>query len=81
MSARKCSVFEMSNYPDGMTSRDWAHIDGIEHHEDCPQHEDFLCPCEESGYTINEEDICVCECMCDTIYPSKYDIELERLGL
>jgi len=64
MSARKCNVFEMSNYPDGMTSRDWAHIDGIEHHEDCPQYEDFDMDCE-----------------CDTLYPSKYDIELEKLGL
>lgn len=54
----------MSNYPDGMTSRDWAHIDGIEHHEDCPQYEDFDMDCE-----------------CDTLYPSKYDIELEKLGL
>ena len=54
----------MSNYPDGMTSRDWAHIDGIEHHEDCPQYEDYDMGCE-----------------CDTLYPSKYDIELEKLGL
>ena len=36
----------MSNYPDGMTSRDWAHIDGIEHHEDCPQYEDYDMDCE-----------------------------------
>ena len=54
----------MSNYPDGMTSRDWAHIDGIEHHEDCPQHEDY--------------DM---DCMCDTLFLSKEDIELEKLGL
>jgi hypothetical protein len=85
MSARKCSVFEMSNYPDGMTSRDWAHIDGIEHHEDCPYHDDFQginnaseCYC---GIIIGEDDMCVCDCMCDTLYPSKYDIELEKLGL
>ena len=79
----------MSNYPDGMTSRDWAHIDGIEHHEECPYHDDFQginnvgeCYC---GVVISEigddDDICVCDCMCDTLYPSKYDIELERLGL
>ena len=75
----------MSNYPDGMTSRDWAHIDGIEHHEDCPYHDDFQginnaseCYC---GIIIGEDDMCVCDCMCDTLYPSKYDIELERLGL
>jgi hypothetical protein len=53
----------MSNYPDGMTSRDWAHIDGVEHHEDCPQF-DFDIYCE-----------------CDTLYLSKEDIELEKLGL
>ena len=52
----------MSNYPDGMTSRDWAHIDGEEHHEDCPYHEDFQginnaseCYC---GIVIGEDDMC-----------------------
>ena len=74
----------MSNYPDGMTSRDWAHIDGVEHHEDCPHEESFQginnaseCYC---GIIIGE-DACECDCMCDTLYPSKYDIELEKLGL
>ena len=62
MSARKCNVFEMSNYPDGMTSRDWAYLDGEEHPEDCPQYKDYDMDCE-----------------CETL--SKYDIELERLGL
>ena len=74
----------MSNYPDGMTSRDWSHIDGIEHHEECPQHEDFqdLVICKDCIH-----DKCECECVfnmdceCDTLYPSKYDIELEKLGL
>ena len=75
----------MSNYPDGMTSRDWAHIDGIEHHEDCPQHESFqgitianVCYCD---VIIGSEDDCMCDCMCDTLYPSKEDIALEKLGL
>jgi hypothetical protein len=54
----------MSNYPDGMTSRDWAYLDGGDHHEDCLQYENFT------------ED-----CNCDTLYPSKEDIELEKLGL
>ena len=74
----------MSNYPDGMTSRDWAHIDGEEHHEDCPHHEEFqgldsssICYCD---VRIGEDD-CLCDCMCDTLYLSKEDIELERLGL
>ena len=52
----------MSNYPDGMTSRDWAYLDGEEHPEDCPQYKDYDRDCE-----------------CETL--SKYDIELERLGL
>ena len=72
------------NYPDGMTSKDWEHIDGEEHHQDCP-HEFYFqgidnssqCYC---GVVIGEED-CECDCMCDTLYPSKEDIELERLGL
>ena len=42
----------------------------MKHILECPQHEDFLCPCEESDYTINEEDYCVCECMCDTLTES-----------
>ena len=74
----------MSNYPDGMSPRDWAHIDGEEHEEDCPQHEDFQginnlseCYC---GIVIGEGD-CECDCMCDTLVMSEYDIELERLGL
>ena len=74
----------MSNYPDGMTSRDWAHIDGDEHSEDCPHHEDFQginnaseCFC---GIVIGEDD-CECDCMCDTLGMSEYDIETERLGL
>ena len=78
----------MSNYPDGMTSRDWAHIyDDDGHNPECPQHEDFQgidnsseCFC---GIVIGEGD-CECDCMCDTLDPrsmSEYDIELERLGL
>ena len=30
----------MSNYPPGMTSHAWEHIEGKEHHSDCPEHED-----------------------------------------
>ena len=76
----------MSNYPDGMTSRDWAHIDGDgdEHSAECPQYEDFQginnaseCYC---GVVIGEDD-CECDCMCDTLVMSEYDIETERLGL
>ena len=62
-------MFTVSNYPDGMTSRDWAHIDGEEHHEDCSYHEDFQ--------GINNAS----ECESDTLYLSKEDIELEKLGL
>ncbi len=29
----------MSNYPPGMTSEDWRHIDGEDHHQNCPLHE------------------------------------------
>ena len=74
----------MSNYPDGMTRSDWAHIDGEEHSEVCPHHEDFQgsnnsseCYC---GIIIGEDD-CECDCMCDTLGMSEYDIETERLGL
>jgi hypothetical protein len=74
----------MSNYPDGMSSRDWAHIEGDEHSDECPQHEDFQginnaseCFC---GVVIGEDD-CECDCMCDTLVMSEYDIETERLGL
>ena len=74
----------MSNYPDGMTLRDQAYFDGIEHHEDCPHDDDFQginnaseCYCD---IVIGEAD-CECDCMCDTLYLSKEDIELERLGL
>ena len=74
----------MSNYPDGMTARHWAHIDGDEHHIECPHEEYFQginnaneCYC---GIVIGEED-CECDCMCDTLNMSKEDIELERLGL
>tara|TARA_R100000808_G_scaffold3870_4_gene13219 strand:+ start:28 stop:333 length:306 start_codon:yes stop_codon:yes gene_type:complete len=35
----------MSNYPDGMTKRDWESIDGIEHHYLCHQHEDYVAFC------------------------------------
>lgn len=28
------------SYPDGMTKRDWQHIDGEQHHPQCPMHED-----------------------------------------
>ena len=57
----------MSNYPDGMTSRDWAYLDSGDHHEDCPQYEDS-----QDFYN---------DCICDTLYPSKEDVELEKLGL
>ena len=60
----------MSNYPDGMTARHWAHIDGDEHSPECPQYEDFQginnaneCYC---GIVIGEDD-CECDCMCDTL--------------
>ena len=74
----------MSNYPDGMTSRDWAYLDGGDHHAACPHHEYFQgidnsskCYC---GIVVGEDD-CQCDCKCDTLYPSKEDIELEKLGL
>jgi hypothetical protein len=63
----------MSNYPDGMTSRDWAHIDGDEHHEQCPQHEDFIIGTSESNP--------VHECECDQYVMTDGDIALERAGL
>ena len=57
----------MSNYPDGMRSRDWAYIDGDEHHEQCPQHEDS--DCDES------------DCKCDQYELTAGDIALENAGL
>jgi hypothetical protein len=69
-------MFTVSNYPDGMTSRDWAHIDGIEHHEDCPQHENFF-HCEDCLQDFDFDT----DCECGTLYLSKEDIELEKLGL
>ena len=42
------------NYPDGMTKEDWQHINGLEHDDDCPQHEandgDGDCICSELKY-------------------------------
>ena len=71
----------MSNYPDGMTSKDWENIDGGEHHQDCPQHPDYLRPLSDIRcLKDNWEDVDI-YCECDTLYPSKEDIELERLGL
>ena len=79
----------VSNYPDGMTSRHWEYLDGDpemgdEHNEDCPHDEGFQginnaneCYC---GNVIGESD-CECDCMCDTLVMSEYDIETERLGL
>ena len=67
----------MSNYPDGMTKRDWSHLDGRDHHEDCPENLDF-----DHTHCVLQGDRCVsCECCCEELYPSKYDIELEKLGL
>ena len=54
------------NYPDGMTSRDWAYLDGGDHHEQCPQHEDSDC----DG-----------QCECDQYVITDGDIALERAGL
>jgi hypothetical protein len=91
----------MSNYPDGMTSRDWAHIDGEEHHEECYSHPDYEHFCQLKGDGLVHDDYgnggvcdeehdecdicksieCRCDCKCDTLYPSKEDIELEKLGL
>jgi hypothetical protein len=91
----------MSNYPDGMTRSDWAHIDGGDHHDDCPQSPDyeFFCVMKEDGQvydghgrgeicdemhdecSICESINCRCDCDCENLFPSKYDIELERLGL
>lgn len=58
----------MSNYPDGMTKKDWAYLEGGDHHEDCPHHEYFQgidnsseCYC---GIVIGEDD-CQCECRCE----------------
>ena len=69
-------MFTVSNYPDGMTSRDWAHIDGVEHHVDCPQHENSF-HCEDCFQDFDFDP----DCECDTLYLSKEDIELEKLGL
>ena len=40
------------NYPPGMSSRDWAHIEGGQHFPSCPAHEDHwqrgaVCCCDE----------------------------------
>ena len=79
-------MFTVSNYPDGMTSREGAYLDGGDHHEDCPQHEDFqgitdVSECYCPSATAGGEDYCICDCICDTLYPSKEDEELEKLGL
>ena len=74
----------MSNYPDGMTVRDWAYLDGGEHHEVCNLNEDTRskwyevarseCLC--GGY-VTDAQFCSCDCSC----PTTEDIELEKLGL
>jgi len=74
-------VTDMSNYPDGMTSRDWAHLDGDEHHEECYSHPDYehFCQLKDDGLVHDdygnggvcdeEHDECVdcksIECRCD----------------
>ena len=73
-------------YPDGMTKRDWQHIDGAEHHEACNLNEETraewwlnICPRHEClcGGHVTEAQFCTCECSC----PTKEDIELEKAGL
>lgn len=35
----------MNNYPPGMTSKDWQHIDGEQHYRQCPVSEDYSHDC------------------------------------
>ena len=49
----------MTNYPDGMTKEDWRHIDGDEHHDSCPAHEEQdvigFCICAEIDQTLKDD--------------------------
>lgn len=40
------------NYPDGMTQEHWARIDGENHFETCPRHEDHD--------DVTRKDECIC---------------------
>lgn len=71
----------MSNYPDGMTKRDWEYLDGRDHHEDCPENLDFDHDPPDACCEHDKNGRCGCGCRCEELYPSKYDIELEKLGL
>ena len=71
-------------YPDGMTKRDWQHIDGADHHEACNLNDETRSAWWESARTeclcggyVGDAQFCTCECSC----PTKEDIELEKAGL